>query len=520
MPSSQAPQQSQPRGRWRWETVQRRGRKRATTPTAAPAPPPSAAAPPSHRSAPAASAPPRSGKGGQRAGARTVSFVEPQWTDAQWAAWRAGGWRAGRSGDSSAKPAASAAGAPAPAPATDAAARDADVDAITVALREELLEARALEAAHAKSTNPCPVVAGLLAKRTADLRKRLDDSKPRQDVYELHVKIMAQLLRDADKIQQQSTEKWAGIADDLVTAREMDAKLSAIMARHAEMQADMPAKAQAAGVKPPVPKPQGALDVGAILRQIEQEAAVLPQQGPLADALRAMATASAEVQAQATAAAAAAAEASVASTAAQLSGDGGAPDATMGQPEAATASLSTDAAAEGGTPEPAPLAVELTAPVVLCAAAVALTADATPSSPPEAAPTVRSVADQAIARRAREVCAQHDGDAPSVATARSALRARIDQHPDDVIWMQRGIDAVVSELSKHGGPAVRPARQRSRSRSGGTEGDDARAALPGDGAELPREEPPAPALGKGPGGKSGKGDWPASSSARSAPYGC
>ena len=541
----QQPQQPSARGRWRqktvwqvdtgggWQTVTGKKAKRAAAAAKQPpaAPPPAAGGKPGVPN-PAVrvvlldggAAAPAAAPGAQLWGGYTAK---------QWAAWRGGGWdeqspdghgaSGWRRGRGKGKGRATAApSGDEPAPAAGAAARDAEVDARTAALREQLLEARDLEAAHAKSADPCPQVAALLAGRSADLRRRLDDSKPRQDVYELHVKILAQLQQDADKLLQQATDKWATIADEVDAAKQLDAKHLATKVRIAEMQAATPAKAQAAGLKPPTPKLQAAFDV--IKEQMEAAAAALPQQGAAAEAVRAMSTAAAEMQLRLTALNVARLETAAAQQ----------PDDNMGRAEptgtsrpatapapVVTAETRAAAASEAAPAEPpAPPAALLAAPGRTDAAAPSATGPtvsevATVSASPSALASPPAEV-QVVVQRACEVATRQDGDATAVAKARAALRARID-HAPDVDWLQLGISAVEAELCKHGGPAARPTRQRSRSRSGGTEGDDAAASARGD---EEADELPSRTSGKGPGGRSGKGEWPAALSARSTPYGC
>ena len=540
----QQPQQPSARGRWRqktvwqmdtgdgWQTVSGKKAKRAAA--AAKQQPPSAAAPPTARGKPNVPDPSvRVVLLDSVPAAAGGSSAERHWggfSAKQWAAWRSGGWAEhaadGHAGGGSGwrRGRGKGKGRAAPAPAGDvpdaggdgdATERDPVVDARTTALREQLLEARALEAAHAKTADPCPQVAALLAKRSADLRRRLDESKPLQDVYQLHVKVLAQLQNDADRFLQQATEKWAAIAGYVEEAKLLDTKLVSVKTRIAEMQAAAPAKAQAAGIKPPPPKLQAAFDV--IKEQMELEVAALPQQGAAADAVRAMATAASEMQLRLTAFNVARLEKAAAQQ----------PDDGMGQtqpPVATTQPVAAvpDAAAEPRLPATAAPVADPTAaaPPAEALSATGQVSTAAPYAGAQASvPNVALPPDamQAVVRRAREVAARQDGDPQAVATARAALRARIDQSPD-ISWLQCGIGAVETELSMQARPTAPPTRQRSRSRSGGSAGDDdAPSSIGDEGADdLP---PRASATGKGPGGKSGKGDWPASVSARSTPYG-
>ena len=395
---------------------------------------------------------------------------EQQWTAAEWTDWRAGGWkRAGNSTSGSA--------------ATSAEPRDEQRDAATADIRQELQEVQALKAQHAKTKNPCPEIAKMLEDRAVALRLKLDDSKLPGDLYALDKKKLGQLQERSTRLLEQNTQAWADINEAIESAKERDKRYLATMAQVEELEAAIPARALAAGVKPPQPELETA--VGAIQRQNARDTAAATSSGPLADIMRAANAAMEELQKQMAAAqdikrgmAKEAAHVQVHSTA----------DGNTNSNANAAGSMEVDATANLATNDVATPASTITTTATTVdnsgvrqsvpeAAQGAVLAPASqPTPPPQATAKVTVVSEAergTILRRAQEASTARDGDSKPIAKARSALRARVSQQPEDYEWLRRGTKLVDDEAAKQKGTgAPAPVRPRSRSRSGGTSGDE------------------------------------------------
>ena len=304
--------------------------------------------------------------------------------------------------------------------------------------------------------------------RALELRRKLDNNKLPSDLYALDQKKLAQLQEKAAKLLEQNTQAWADINTAVEAAKERDRRYLETLAQAEELEASIPARALAAGVQPPQPELDTAVE--ALQRQVAKTTATEATcNGPLAEIMRAANETMQQLQAQLTAAQNLR-QGTTHTDPMQVDRDRntGANDGTNSDnttPAAATAtttstapttSTTTDANAEG--PQLAP-------------------ATATEGESTQDANMAAVEAEHAsIQQRAREAAVTREDDPDSVATARSALRARLLQQPDDYEWLQRGTLLVVSELAKlrqqstHTATATQ--RQRSRSRSGCSAGDN------------------------------------------------
>ena len=478
MPSqSQSAQGPSSRGRWRqrtvWEIVEPKRRRNASTGKAGNGSS-TRPSPASHSSYAAAAASANgsrkvtiqgdSSRPGSR-GART------EWTVEEWNDWTAGGWRKGQSSKPDSGDGDSAAAAP----------RDEDRDATTAEIRQELLEVQALRAQHGRSKNPCPEIGKMLDDKAAALRLRLDNNKLPSDLYALDRKKLAQLQDRADKLLEQNTQTWAEIEEAVKSAKERDRRYLAIMAQIEELEATLPARAEAAGIKPPQPEVDSAMEI--FQRQVDKDTAVATSAScdRLTEIMRAANVAMQEVHAQLAAAqnvkqdiarAAAPTRMDVDPTGAVATDNNSALNTTT-TTTTTTGSTSAEPDAQPATHTPAAAAAEQAAEPFSAAASSAAAGSSTGIvTIPEGAGR------DSIKEKAHEASTARDGDAEAVSTARAALRARLSQQPDDYEWLQRGTQLVSREIAKHqkrmelSEQATGAGRTRSRSRSAGSKADN------------------------------------------------
>ena len=408
-----------------------------------------------------------SGHASYAAAAASASAKQQQWSVPEWNAWRAGGWKQGPQGTQPGDDSdATGAGTP---------ARDEQRDATTAEIRQELQEVQALRALHARSKNPSPTTTKHLDDRAAALRQKLDNNKSPNDLYLLDKKKLAQLKEKAAKLLEQSTQSWAEISEQVDAAKERDQRYLATTAQIEELEASIPARAVAAGVEPP--KPELVTAVDALQRQVERTvAADATETGPLADVMRAANETMRQLQTQLATAnnlrleAQRSQQMDVDRTGQEAADNTGAHVSNYATEPTSTSTATTTTTFDTGTgPQQAASSAAVEPPTSAVSSPVV-------APTPGTATTIPSDEDRsAIVQRAQETAAINEGDHQAVAKARSALRARLTQQPDDIDWLRSGTQLVTDAIAKHQPKATQAtpvaSRPRSRSRSGGSAAD-------------------------------------------------
>ena len=461
---------SQRKGRWRqgeWKLVQKKNQpNRQPTYKNWGAPKPSGTGGHSSYAAAAASA------------NHSAGTKQQQWTTAEWNDWIYGGWRAGLGGQQSADRTVHI-----------SVPRDEERDATTASIREELQEVQALRALNARSKNPCPVTTKHLDERAAALRVRLDGNKLPTDLYHLDRKKLLQLQDRAAKLQEQSTKSWAEIGEAVEAAKQRDQRYLSVMAQIEELESSIPARALAAGVEPPKPELDSAVE--ALQKQVEKTTSTdAASDGPLAETMRAAMRQIQELLAQAQQLKAEATSTPTMAVDGTQANDLRADTQRPPQMDVDGTGNSTPDVAQTNAPASttradtlAPTATTPTTTTTSAEGAASTPATVVDATVPTAAATVPAAMDtstaesNAILQRAQEAATIRGGDPEPVAKARSALRARLLQQPNDTTWLRMGTRIVEDEVAKQTAPlpggvsASSALRPRSRSRSGGTAGD-------------------------------------------------